>query len=177
MPVYPELTLAELADLSAYLASLTDASAQHLHGEAPPAAGGPVFAELPPPPSTGAGYFLAQSYSVAKGRLASFERWFADAGKAGLLRTPGLLGVETFVDRTRGPSGYLTVFAFRDRAALERFYTEKAAASAAQQFDTFVGEHGHLLFTSPPLYRVDSLSAGAELSCGPSAANAPATPR
>jgi len=160
MPSYPDVTLAELADLVAYVQSLTAGDAHHGHGgghgEGAPPAG---EAELPPPPATAATRFLLQTYDVQPGRLAEFEQWFARAGRAEILAQPGVLGIETWVDRSRPGPRLLTVISFADEAAFVAFNASHAGTEIGGRFDSFIGPHGHEVFQQPPLYRVESLSA------------------
>ena len=69
----------------------------------------------------------------------------------------GVVGVETSVDRTRRPS-VTTVFAFRDRPALDKWNNNLGMRELAAKFDEFVGVHGHLIYDVVPQYRAPSLS-------------------
>src|SRR5437867_2877568 len=68
MPAYPEMTLLELADLVAYLQSLTAGGMQHAMASVQQAP-----AELPAPPPQDASRFLVQVYDVNQGDLRNFE--------------------------------------------------------------------------------------------------------
>jgi len=98
---------------------------------------------------------------VRDGALADFERWWAKEGAAAFRAFDGLVSVDTWVDRTNGPSRLTSVFGFRNHAALNRFTTEPAAVALGEKFDGFVGEHDHQIFSSAPLYRVEGLSLAA----------------
>jgi hypothetical protein len=153
MPVYPDLTLAQLADLVAYVKSLDDG--RHPMGpNAPPARG-----DLPRPPASDGTRFLLQRYDVVPGRLADFEAWWASEGRAAFLAVDGVLGLETFVDRGRNEAQVTTVVSFRDQAALDRFAMDPASQTLGERFDAFVGPHGHQIFTVPPVHRVPTLSS------------------
>lgn len=161
MPVYPDMTLAQLADLVAYLQTLTAPADHHAHlGHAPSAdsaSGVPPPAGLPRPPATDATVFLVQTYDVKDGALEAFEEWFAREGAA-FLDAEGFVGLDTYVDATRGKPVLTTVFAFRDADALAAFSTDPELMLLGEKFDSFVGPHGHLVVPTPPLYRVDALS-------------------
>ena len=152
MPSYADITLAQLADLVAYIKSL--ASGPHLMPAPTPTRG-----ELPAPPPSKAGIFLMQRYDVVPGRLADFEAWFAAEGRAAFLAVDGVVGVDTFVDRGRNEAQLTTVVAFRDQAALDFFASDPAAQALGERFDSYLGPHGHQVFTVPPLHRAGGLSA------------------
>jgi mono/diheme cytochrome c family protein len=152
MPTYPDLTVVQLADLVAYLRSLTDPS--EAHASAAPAGAG----VRPAPPAGAATIFLVQMYDVKDGQLAAFEEWFGREGSAALRAVPGLVTVDTWVDNTRPGPALLTMFGFRDDMALSRFLHDPAGSALKQHFDDFVGPHGHQLFRTPPIYRVGELS-------------------
>ena len=153
MPAYPDLTVGQLADVVAYLQTLTgprDPTARPLT----PAALG----ERPAPPPGASGTFLVQTYDVKPGRLAAFEAWFRDQGRAAFLAQEGLLSVETYVDNTRPGPGLITMLRFADDAALARFTADPAGIALAMKVDEFSGPHGHQTFRTRPVYRADSLS-------------------
>ena len=161
MPAYPDLSVAELQDLVAFLRSLTSGE-PGLH----PA---PIIApvEIPVPaqptnpvpaaPARSAKAFILQAYDVNAGQLADFERWFRDDFAPRMRAFDGVVSVETIVDRTRRPP-VTTVFAFRDRAALEKWSNNLGMRELAAKFDEFVGVHSHLVYEAPPVYDVPSLS-------------------
>ncbi len=159
MPAYPDMTLAQVADLVAYLASLTTGD-EPCHEPAPPAAAPARVAKtLPMAPHNQARVFMLMSYDVKDGRLAELERWFKEEGAAGMMAGGGVVSIDTYVDRTRERMSLITVFGFRDANAYNAFSMDHALRSSALHFDEFIGPHGHDLFTVPPLYRVESLSA------------------
>jgi hypothetical protein len=69
----------------------------------------------------------------------------------------GVISVETVVDRTRRPA-VTTVFAFRDRAAFDKWNNNLAMRELAAKFDEFIGVHGHLVIDAVPVYEVPTLS-------------------
>lgn len=154
MPTYPDMTLAELADLVAYLRSLTDASGQEAMGTPTP-----VVGPRPAPPPSQATMFFVQLYDVKEGQLEAFQDWFAHEGGPALRTVDGLVSVDTYVDNTRASSPLVTIIGFRDDAALGRFLQDPAGAQLKQKFDEFIGPHGHQMFRIPPVYRVAGLSA------------------
>src|SRR5207247_8384280 len=100
MPSYPDLTLRQLADLVAYLKSLSAGGSAELLAATPPA----PAKDLPAPPTDAALVYQVQVYDVLPGRLADLEAWFRDEGARGYLAHEGLVHVDTWVDTTRdGP--------------------------------------------------------------------------
>ena len=155
MPDYPDMTIAQLADLVAYLSSLRTGDPHAGHVMPVDAA---IAATVPPPPPQTATAFFSQSYDVKPGRLDDFARWFKSSGGARFLALDGLLGVDTYVDTTRARNQYTSIWSFRDQAALQRFTQDAAAGTVGLEFDGFIGDHEHLMRTSPPLYRAPALS-------------------
>jgi len=154
MPAYPEMTLLELADLVAYLQSLTAGGMQHAMASVQQAP-----AELPAPPSQDASRFLVQVYDVNQGDLRNFETWFQKEGAARFFAYDGLLSIETYVDVARDGPSLVTTFGFRDEEALKRFVDDPALDQLARAFDAFAGPHDHRVFGTPPVYRAATLSA------------------
>jgi len=156
MPTYPDLTLAQLADLVAYLKSLrTGAGAEALAAAEPFARQG----ELPPPPAQPGTVFFSMVYDVQPGQLAAFVEWFGSEGRRAFFAQDGVASVETWVDTSREGPPLATVIGFRDDAALKRFLDDPAAADLGAKFDSFIGPHAHRVYRRLPVYRVDSLSA------------------
>src|SRR5438094_289530 len=145
MPSYPDLTLRQLADLVAYLKSLTAGGAAEMLTAAPPA---PVK-DLPAPPAEPTTYYYVQAYDVLPGRLDEFEAWFRDEGARAFLAHDGLVRVDTWVDTTRDGPSLVTVLGLRDEDALERFLDDPAPDLLGQKFDDFIGP---LVFRRPPVY-------------------------
>jgi mono/diheme cytochrome c family protein len=163
MPAYPYMTVQQVADVTAYLASLrapagTVDHAAMGHGE--PAGTEPEPARaLPAPPADAARSYFVMIYDVLPERLGEFERWFRTDGARGFLAVDGLLRIDTFVDVTRSERPLTTIFAFRDDAARRRFLDDPATAPLGDRFDAFIGPHPHRVFARPPVYRAPSLSA------------------
>jgi len=158
MPSYPDMTVAQLTDLVAYLRSLQSGDGSPAPPSAPVSPGA-ADADLPPPPASAGRRYLVQVYDVAPGRLSEFEEWFQRQGRAQFLAEPGLLGIDTFVDRTRSGPRLVTVLTFADEAAFTHFATAPSADRVSQQFDAFIGPHSHDVHAAPPIYRSDALSA------------------
>ncbi len=171
MPSYPDLTVAQVQDLVAFLASLTSGGDAPCHA---PAAGGtpgavaaaPIAAPkagastgpLPASPP-GGGVFLVQTYDIKPGQLEAFERWFRDEFMPKTKAFGGVERIETSVDRSRRGPLVTTVFTFRDRTAYDRWNNNLAMRELAAKFDDFIGLHGHILYDTPPAYRAASLSS------------------
>ena len=154
MPAYPEMTLLELADLVAYLQSLTAGGMQHAM-----AAVQQTPAELPAPPSQHALSFLVQVYDVNQGDLVDFETWFKEEGASRFFAYDGLLSIDTYVDVAHDGPSLVTAFGFRDDDALRRFVDDPALDELAKAFDAFAGPHDHRVVRAPPIYRAATLSA------------------
>ena len=165
MPAYPEMTVGQLSDIVAYLTSLKAGSAQSCHAAGSSMLSVPVnmstvdLGNRPPPQPGEARVFFAQTYDVLPGQLAAFETWFATQGRQQFLAVDGLLSIETFVDLSRPRTAVTSLFGFRDEAALRNFMGDPAAADLWNQFDAFVGPHGHYAADRPLVYRAPSLSA------------------
>lgn len=172
MPNYPDLTVSQLQDLVAFLASLTSggAAACHAPGAVTPGSGPPPTqvaapvaptpaVPLPAPPAAAATVFLVQTYDVLPGKLADFEAWFQGTFVPRLRAFGGIERIETTVDRARRGPALTTVIGFRDRAAYDRWNNNLGMRDLAAKFDEFIGVHGHVVYDSPPLYRAAGLSA------------------
>jgi len=155
MPSYPDLTLRQLADLVAYLKSLSAGGSAEVLAATPPV----PAKDLPAPPTDAALVYQVQVYDVLPGRLADLEAWFRDEGARGYLAHEGLVHVDTWVDTTRDGPSLITVLGFRDFTTLRRFVDDPSADPLGRKFDEFIGPHEHLVLRRPPLYRVATLSA------------------
>jgi len=163
MPSYPDMSIADLTDIVAYLASLKTGGmhdhAAMMRAQAASAAN-PRLAPRPSPPDGIGGAFFVQRYDVLPGRLEDFERWFADEGRAAFLAYDGVVSVDTWV--VGGTPGVATVLAFRDDAALGSFLNDPRTEALGEAFDAFIGPHGHQTFRAAPIYRAPSLSASSD---------------
>jgi mono/diheme cytochrome c family protein len=159
MPAYPDMTIADLTDVVAYLGSITTGG-MHDHAamlRAAAARAGGWRAPRPKPPEGTAGAFFVQRYDVLPGRLEAFERWFATEGRAGFLAYDGVVSVDTWV--LGGAPSMTTVVGFRNDAAVTAFLNDPRTEAFGIAFDQFIGPHGHQTFRTPPVYRAPTLSA------------------
>jgi hypothetical protein len=169
MPIYPDLTVAQLQDLVAFLAGLIAGDAA-CHDPLPsPAPGAPPTplltlaapapqGPLPANPVDGTGVFLVQSYDIKPDQLAAFEGWFRAELAPKMRAFAGVERIDTYVDRTSPRQPVITVFAFRDRAAYDKWNNNLAMRELAARFDDFIGIHGHVLYETAPIYPVPGLS-------------------
>lgn len=166
MPTYDDMTLGELADVVAYLASLRIGETPSCHAGAGDTTGAVVANEpatlrrpdRPVPPASAARVFFAQTYDVLPGRLADYETWFARRGRAAFLAGQGVVAVDTYVDAASAAGAVTTVVALRDDAALRTFLADPAMADLWKELDAFVGPHGHVVGDAPLVYRAPTLS-------------------
>ena len=154
MPAYPYMTVAQLADLVAYVGSLRAGGSAHVMASPPW-----TPKEVPAPRAPTGSIFFAQTYDIQPGALGKFETWFASEGKAAFLAVDGVVGIDTWVDATSEGPTVSTVIAFRDERALTRFLDDPRTEDLGIKFDEFIGPHGHKVFRTPPIYRAESLSA------------------
>jgi hypothetical protein len=157
MPAYPDMSLVDLTDVVAYLASLTTG---HDHA-AMMAARGAMPANLrerpAPPPQPGA-IHLVMRFDVLPGRLADFEAWFRDEGRPRFFAVDGLTAIDTYVVSGTGGPALVSIFTFRDQRAADAFLASAEGTALGDTWDAFIGPHGHVLSRLPPVYRVDGLS-------------------
>ncbi len=154
MPSYPDMTLAQLSDLVAYLQSLKASGMQH----ALPAIE-PTSLDLPAAPPGPATRFFVQVYDVNEGSLKGFETWLRDEGFSAFFSYPGLVSIETYVDLVRDGPSLTTAIGFSDEAALRNFVNAPRTDELGEKLDSFLGPHDHRVFRSAPLYKAASLSA------------------
>lgn len=157
MPDYPDLTVRQLGDLVAYLASLKTGGAHAGHVMSPPVVPSNVSARPAPPPAEAKAY-LIQSYDVKPGQLAPFEAWWKAEGARRFLEFDGLVSVDTYVDFTRKERPFTSIFGFRDAGRLQAFSEGAKTAELGLAFDQWISEHDHVFQLWSPIYRVQSLS-------------------
>jgi mono/diheme cytochrome c family protein len=162
MPSYDSMTIAELADIVAFLQSQTSGQAAHDHaqhvamGHVPPVA--PLVpAPVPLPPGESRGAYISMVYDVPAEKLAAFQGWFSTEGRALMAKIPEVVGMETYVDTTRVAARIITALRFRDQAAMNAFM-DSSDTTFGDKFDEFIGPHGHFELEFPPVYRVPALS-------------------
>lgn len=154
MPEYPDMTLADLADLVAYLHSLTsggghDMRAHHAMGTA---SGGLA------PPARVAAVYLVQVSKVTADELMAFDKWFGEGGKAELRNARGVVSFEAYVNRSRERRELITVFGFESGTALEQFRRRGRTAPQPGGVGLVMQPDEAAVFRSTMLYRAVGLS-------------------
>jgi mono/diheme cytochrome c family protein len=155
MPAYPDMTLAQLANLVAYLQSLTAGADMRPHAHhmfSPAATGGAA----PAPPE--AAVFLVEVNEVSREQLRAFDDWFVQRGMDDLKNFTGLVSLQTFVNRAVGRRQLVTVFGFADEAALEDFRTQAQVADAPAEIRALVRPGKGSVYHSSVLYHAPGLS-------------------
>ena len=142
MPAYPEMTVRQLADLVAYLQSLTAGGAAHTHVHRPGRT-----------TDLGASSFYVQAYAVQPEQLDGFYDWFE---REEFRRYPGLMSVQTYVGRRQGDLLVVAVFGFDTDAAMGRFMKEMEAAPAAGAHD-FTRPVQRYILRSPTMYKANGM--------------------
>jgi hypothetical protein len=155
MPAYPDMTLAQLADLVAYLQSLTtggDASlhAQHRMAPTPPGGVAPNIAE--------AAVYLVEVTEVTSQHLKAFDVWFGETGMEDLKAFTGFVSLQTFVNRSAGQRQLVTIFGFEDETALQDFLTQAQAPEAPAEIRAVVRPGKGAVFRSAMLLKAVGLS-------------------
>lgn len=169
MPAYPDLTARELVDLVTYLTSLSDPSG-HVHSGSTDSYSGrvdlaqpdlPAATEATPAAATSskAAVFFVLTYSLRSGQLEALEKWFAATGQPAFRSHDALLELETYIDRTRGPESFVTVFGFADMPSLRAFLAEKRVAQALDDYALFTELADRQIYESRPVYAARSLSS------------------
>ncbi len=162
MPTYPDMTVVQIADLVAYLSSLTQGGRHYVAPEARPVTSmGLPWAppSLPAPPPSEAKSFWVQSYDVKENMLEPFVEGWKGEGARQFLAYEGVVGLDTWVNLTHEGPSMVSILGFLDDAARERFLSDPATEALGNKFDEFIGPHPHRSYQRPPLYRVPSLSA------------------
>lgn len=155
MPTYPDMTLAELADLVAYLMNAGGSEfphAEHHAGAGDPGAhahhhpGGDAVA-----PERLA--YLARVYRADEGTIDRFYRWFDEQRYAFV---PGLVRIETYAsrERTNGELTLLVLLGFENDGALHAFVHDVEKWERG----SFLRPATELLLQSPALYRAIQMS-------------------
>lgn len=158
MPAYPDMPLVDLTDVVAYLSSLTTGHNHEAMMAAQAGAAPANLRERPAPPRQSGTVHIVMRYDLLPGKLGEFEAWFRDHGRPAFLGVDGLTGIATYVTGGGGPA-LVSIFTFRDEQAAEAFLSAPAARVLGEEWDSFIGPHGHVLSRLPPVYPVESLSA------------------
>ena len=140
MPAYPELTLKQLADLVAYLQSLTTGGGAHMHSH-----------RLG---SRALSYFV-QAYEVPRAQLDAFDQWFSEQRYQDYA---GLASVETYVGRSHDGLLLVSVFGFDNDIALGHFLKAVSAPGRGVPGD-FARPVDQYILRSPAVYKAAPLSA------------------
>lgn len=170
MPEYPDLTLAELADLVAFLTSLTDggAGADRLAvGGAVPggpaghrhAAPGSHAAHHPAGPGGGAVY-LVQAQTVTNEELRAIDLWLAGEGGRRLRQAEGVTALSLYVSRSPAGRVLVTVFGFEDEGRLHALARRLAEPDPAGAYGGLAPAGDRLLFRSPALHEARAVGEG-----------------
>jgi hypothetical protein len=144
MPSYPDMTLAQLTDLVAYLKSLDGGGNQ-----------GPVHAAAAAPEQEGS-TLLIRMYRVTAAQLTSFADWFEENGAQRFGAMPGLLSFTSYINHERSGRLLVTVYEFEDEGALFLFL--RRPESPGDELDRLLGGRTHAFFRSAPLYPATGLS-------------------
>ena len=154
MPAYPDMTLAQLANLVAYLQSLTTGgdATLHAHHMTPPA--GPAGAANTPEASV----FLVEVSEMTSQQLKAFDHWFGKSGMDDLKNFTGFVSLQTFVNRSAGQRQLVTIFGFANEAALQDFLTQAQATDAPAEIRGLVRRGKGAVFRSSLLYKAVGLS-------------------
>ena len=143
MPAYPDMTLRQLADLVAYLQSLTSGGGTHVHTAHPgPRAG-----------DAGASTFFVQAYALPPDRLDGFYDWFSAYE---FRKYPGLVSVQTLVGRRQAELLVVAVFGFDTDMAMGRFMKDIDATPRSPH--NFVQPVERYILRSPMLYKANGMA-------------------
>ncbi|GBD27082.1 hypothetical protein HRbin30_02426 [bacterium HR30] len=161
MPNYPDMTVEQLVNLVAYLASLKGSSS---HGAGPEGEAHEATAHHEHHghhhgdagrPSTDPDRlsYLVQAFEVEDERIDDFYRWF-DARK--FEDVPGLVRIDTYASRERneGRHRLLVLLGFENDGALESFRKQKDSFPLG----SFVRPVEQFLLEGPALYRAAQMS-------------------
>ncbi len=143
MPAYMDMTLRQLADLVAYLQSLTAGGGAHIHAHRPGSR----------PSEMGASTFFVQAYAVQPEQLDGFYDWFE---REQFHKYPGLMTVQTYIGRRRDDLLVVAVFGFETEASMGGFVRD-LDASAGKGRPDFLHPVQRYLLRSPTLYKASGL--------------------
>lgn len=152
MPSYPDMTLAQLSDLVAYLLSLGGGNQGHVHPGMPGSAAAPAAAAV----SEQAAPVLIHMYHVTTDQLATFADWFDKNGAQKFSSIPGLVNFTSYIDHERSGRVLATVYEFENEGTLFLFL--RRPDSPRDEIDHLLGGRSHSFFRSAPLYPAVELS-------------------
>jgi mono/diheme cytochrome c family protein len=147
MPEYPDMTLAELANLVAYLQSLRSGGGQdaHMHHHAGSPGGG-----SPP-----AAAYMIQVEEATSEELRAFNTWFVTEGARTLAQDDGVSRFDSYVNRSADPRVFIAVFGFDDEGAMNRWAQRPDAAARP---GGLLGSGSRIVYRSPLVYKTVGLS-------------------
>lgn len=157
MPAYPDMTLAELADLVAYLmaAGATEAAhhGHHGSGQADSHSAHTHHDHESAPPAAERLAYLARVYRADDATIDRFYQWFDEQRYAAV---PGLVRIETYASRERsaGQHTLLVLLGFENEAALAAFLH----SHEQHERGSFLRPAAEMLLESPALYRAIQMS-------------------
>jgi mono/diheme cytochrome c family protein len=137
MPAYSDMTLGQLADLVAYLASLTG--------------GGTQSSQLVAGNTGGATDFVAQVFEVDPEKVDELYDWFEGEE----FRTyDGLVSIDTYIGRNGERLQLVAIFGFDNEVSLARFLEQARSPNRAKP--DFI-QPEHLVLRSAPVYKAIGL--------------------
>ena len=154
MPAYPDMTLVQLANLVAYLSSLTTGGDGGMHAHRMAQASG----TSPVPATPEASVFVVLVNEMTSVQLKAFADWFGQTGMEDLKSFTGFVSLQTFVNRSAQKRELVTVFGFEDAAALEDFLTQARAPEAPPEIRALVRQGRGGIYRSTLLFRAPGLS-------------------
>ena len=154
MPAYPDMTLAQLANLVAYLTSLTTAGDAAMHAHQMSQTG--AAAAIPGAPE--ASVFVVLVNEMTSAQLREFDNWFGQTGMEDLKSFTGFVSLQTFVNRSAQKRELVTVFGFEDAAALDDFLTQARAPGAPAEIRALVVHGRGGIYRSTLMYKAPGLS-------------------
>lgn len=157
MPDYADMSLAELADLVAYLQSLKSGGGTHAHPH-----------DLPATPMTGsttcttsgAAAYLLQIQTVTNEELRAIDEWFGGPGGLRLRQAEGVTTASLYVSRTPAGRTLVTVFGFEDEGQMRALARRLAEPDPAGAYGGLAAQGPALLYRSPVLYGARGLGDG-----------------
>lgn len=152
MPAYPDMTLAQLANLVAYLSSLTTGGDAAMHAHHMMSQAGAAVA------TPEASMFVVLVNEMTSAQLKAFDDWFGQTGMEDLKTFTGFVSLQTFVNRSAQKRELVTVFGFEGAAALEDFLTQARAPGAPPEIGALVRQGTGGIYRSMPLYKAQGLS-------------------
>src|SRR5262249_34809284 len=147
MPAYPDMTIAQLADLVAYLKSLNNGGTPHTDSPGLSCTAGPGIVNSS---------FFVHAFEVdSNTRLDEFADWI---DQEHFRDYPGLVSIDTYAGRSGKGYLLLCVFGFEDDFALGQFMKGLEGTRGRQPTGGLVSPADHYLLRSAPVYKATLLS-------------------